>query len=79
MCGMHSNCDEFYCNEEIIKKYKLDKIIKLPNEAIVDLENYLQKLICRRDKLRKGVTSNLAEAFFSVCGKCLSGKIKNLA
>lgn len=36
-------------------------------------------MISRFDKYRKGVTSNLAEAFFSYVGRALAGKIKNLS
>jgi len=39
---------------------------------------YIDRIISRAHKIRKGVTSNLAECYFSVNCKFQAGKVKNL-
>ena len=73
LTGHHEKCDTFYCDEN----HKFKELI-ITKEAYNEVQEYLKKFLKRVNKLEQGVTSNLAEAFFSVVNKFDHGKIKNL-
>jgi len=72
MIGNHQACDSFFCYGD----YLFHKI-EISQEAVKELRDYLTKMTYRVDRIKEGVTSNLAEAFFSVACKFDHGKIKN--
>ena len=72
LLGNHENCDQFYCHTDCIFPK-----LEISLDAYREMKEYLKKITNRVDQLREGVTSNLAECFFSVICKFDHGKIKN--
>jgi len=72
LLGSHEKCDKFYCHSD----YIFPKI-QISNLAYKEMQEYLTRITNRVDRLREGVTSNLAECFFSIVCKFDHGKIKN--
>ena len=71
MTGNHQICSTFYND-----KYKF-KEITINQDALNSLNYYLKRISDRVEKIKKGLTSNLAECYFSVNCKFQAGKIKN--
>ena len=63
--GDHKKCDQFYCNQERMDKFKA---LEISEEAKNALKHYLFYYSERAHKL-KNVTSNIVECFFSINNK----------